>query len=96
MQTYQTYVLLSEKDDHFYIGMTSFLQRRVYQHNMGKVKSTKARRPFKLFYYEEYQDKIVARKREIFLKSGQGRLFLQRKFKRSTKSEETIKNLASL
>ncbi|MGB2697508.1 MAG: GIY-YIG nuclease family protein [Candidatus Zixiibacteriota bacterium] len=93
MQSYHTYVLLSEKDNHFYIGMTSCLQKRVYQHNVGKVKSTKARRPFKLFYYEEYQDKTEARKREIFLKSGPGRLFLQRKLKRFTKDEETIKNL---
>lgn len=90
MQTYYTYVLISERDNHFYVGMTSILQRRVYQHNMGKVKSTKARRPFKLFYYEEYQDKTDARKREIFLKSGQGRLFLKRKLNNSENGKESI------
>ena len=90
MQSYHTYVLLSEKDNHFYIGMTSSLQKRVHQHNMGKVKSTKARRPFKLFYYEEYQDKTEARKREIFLKSGQGRLFLKRKLEISKLESENL------
>ncbi len=78
MQTYFTYVLLSKKDGHFYIGITSSLQRRVNEHNRGKVKSTRARRPFRLAYCEEYQDKTAARKREIFLKSGQGRFFYRK------------------
>ena len=81
MKIYYTYVLRSEKDGHFYIGLTSCLRKRIYQHNIGKVISAKALRPFKLFCYEEYQDKTTARKREIFLKSGQGRLFLQKKLK---------------
>ena len=81
MKIYYTYVLKSEKDGHLYIGLTSGLEKRVHQHNQGKVSSTKARRPFKLRYYEEYQDKTTARKREIFLKSGQGRLFLQKRLK---------------
>jgi putative endonuclease len=63
---------------------------------MGKVKSTRARRPFKLFYYEEHQDKTKARKREIFLKSGQGRLFLKRKLKTSKLESENLKSLDSL
>lgn len=83
MKIHYTYVLLSEKDGQIYLGLTSCLHKRVYQHNIGKVKSAKARRPFKLFYYEEYQDKTTARKREIFFKSGQGRLFLQKKLKGS-------------
>jgi len=81
MKSYFTYVLLSEKDGHFYTGLTSCLEERVYQHNMGKVRSTKARRPFRLVYYEEYQDKTTARRREIFLKSGQGRIFLKKELK---------------
>jgi putative endonuclease len=93
MQTYYTYVLVSEKNGHFYIGLTSSLDRRVYQHNIGKVRSTKGRRPFKLFYYEEYQNKTDARKREIFLKSGQGRLFLKRKLNNSENGKESVDSL---
>ena len=95
MQTYYTYVLLSEKNGYFYIGMTSSLQRKVHEHNTGKVKSTKARRPLRLAYYEEYQDKTTAIKREIFVKSGHGRLFLQRKLKRSRNDKENIKKPCS-
>ncbi len=32
-------------------------------------------------YYEEYEDKTLGRKREIFLKSGQGRLYLKNRLK---------------
>jgi len=93
MPTYHTYVLLSKKDGHFYIGLTSSLDRRLYQHNMGKVRSARARRPFKLFYCEEYQNKTDARKREIFLKSGQGRLFLKRKLNDSENGKKSVESL---
>jgi putative endonuclease len=46
------YVLLSQKDDKFYIGFTSDLERRLKEHNDGKAQSTKSRRPLKLLYYE--------------------------------------------
>ncbi len=73
---YYIYVLKSKRDGNLYIGMTSELERRVRSHNSGKVRSTKARRPLKLIYFEEYHDKTEARKREIFLKTGRGRRFL--------------------
>jgi putative endonuclease len=57
--------------------MTSDLSKRVSEHNKGKVRSTKSRRPLRLAYYEELSDKTSARKRELFLKSGQGRMFLK-------------------
>jgi putative endonuclease len=74
-----TYVLKSERDDHLYVGFTSDLRKRFDEHNRGKVRSTKSRRPLSLVYYEEHENKTSARKREIFLKSGQGRLFLKNK-----------------
>ena len=54
-------------------GYTENLEKRLLSHNLGKVRSTKAHKPYKLIYKEEYIDKTEARKREIFLKSGQGR-----------------------
>jgi len=76
---YYTYVLKSERDDHLYVGFTSNLRKRFDEHNRGKVRSTKSRRPLSLVYYEEHENKTSGRKREIFLKSGQGRLFLKNK-----------------
>jgi putative endonuclease len=76
---YYTYVLKSERDHHLYVGFISDLRKRVDEHNRGKVRSTKSRRPLSLVYYEEHENKTSGRKREIFLKSGQGRLFLKNK-----------------
>jgi putative endonuclease len=80
-KVYYTYVLKSERDNRLYIGSTSNLSRRINEHNRGKVRSTKGRRPFSIVYHEEYEDKTSARKRELFFKSGQGRLFLKTKLK---------------
>jgi len=78
---YYTYVLKSLKDGHLYTGFTHDLKSRLKSHNSGKVRSTKARRPLVLAYYEKYSNKEEARKREIFLKTGQGRKFLYEKLK---------------
>jgi len=72
------YVLKSSKDNNLYIGFTNNLDRRIKQHNFGKVKSTKHRAPFILFYKEEFQTKEEAVKREKHLKSGSGREFLKK------------------
>jgi putative endonuclease len=72
-ETYHVYVLRSMKDRNLYIGMTSDLQARISSHNCGRVRSTKARRPLKLVYSEEFSSKTEARRRELFLKTGQGR-----------------------
>jgi putative endonuclease len=50
--------------------------RRIYEHNDGFVKSTKNRKPLELIYFEEFQLKSEAMKREKFFKSGLGRSFL--------------------
>jgi putative endonuclease len=44
---YYVYVLLSLKDNKFYIGYTNGLKRRLKEHNQGKNVSTKLRRPLK-------------------------------------------------
>jgi len=73
---YKVYVLKSKKDNRRYIGYTDNIDRRLKEHNRGKVKSTYKRRPLELIYFEEYPDKLLAEKREGFLKSGQGRKLL--------------------
>jgi len=49
-------------------------------HNAGKVRSTKAYRPWKVVYAEQYDLYSEARKRELFLKSGAGRKWLKEQF----------------
>ena len=78
---FYTYVLQSAKDINFYVGFTKNLKLRFYDHNEGKVESTKNRRPLKLIYYEACLDKNDARKREKYLKSYHGRMFIRRRLK---------------
>ena len=67
---YFVYVIKSLKDKTTYIGFTENLQKRLKEHNNGKTKSIKHKIPFKLVYFEEYQSKTLARKREIKLKKN--------------------------
>ena len=73
---YYVYILQSEKDSKRYIGFTENLQRRLDEHNSGMVKSTKNRRPFKLIYFEEYENKSEAIKREREIKAKKGKFII--------------------
>ncbi|MDY4168312.1 MAG: GIY-YIG nuclease family protein [[Ruminococcus] gnavus] len=63
-----TYILKC-KDDSLYTGWTNDLKKRITSHNAGKgAKYTKARRPVQLVYYEEFQTREEAMKREYAIK----------------------------
>lgn len=74
---YYTYVLRSLKDGKLYIGFTENLEKRLSEHDLSRVASTKFRLPFKLVYYESCLDKVKALKREKYFKTGFGRKFLK-------------------
>ena len=76
------YVLRSEVDGRLYKGMTDNLDRRLKEHNSGKMKSTKGYVPWHLVYSEVFDSRQEARLREVFLKSGIGREFLKEKLTR--------------
>jgi putative endonuclease len=76
-----TYVLQSEKDDNLYVGYTKDLKQIFKQHEKGKVESTQDRRPLKLIYYESCLNRVDATKREKYLKSYHGRMFIKKRFK---------------
>jgi putative endonuclease len=58
------------KDDSTYIGYTRDLEKRLKEHNQGKTRSIKSKIPYKLVYFEKYESKTDARKREIRLKKN--------------------------
>jgi putative endonuclease len=71
------YVLKSLKNGKRYVGYTTkAVHERLKQHQSGSTKWTKHNGPFEIVYTEEVLSASDARKREIFLKSGQGRKFL--------------------
>ena len=78
---FYVYVIQSESDCGLYIGMSGDLCRRFGQHQNGESPSTKGRRPWKLIYYEAYLEEQDATGREVFLKSGGGRAFLDKQLK---------------
>lgn len=56
-------------DGTFYTGWTNDLTRRMEAHNQGRgAKYTKARRPVILIYYETFETKEEAMKREYAIK----------------------------
>jgi len=62
------YILKSSKDNKLYIGSTTDLKKRIFEHQSGKVFATKYRLPVALLYYEAYMEEWKARKREKQLK----------------------------
>ncbi|HEY4482811.1 MAG TPA: GIY-YIG nuclease family protein [Candidatus Paceibacterota bacterium] len=74
---YYVYVLKGVRNGKRYIGYSGKLpEARLKEHNNGSNRYTKMNGPFELIHKEEYADKTIAIKRENFLKSGQGRKFL--------------------
>jgi len=62
------YILKSKKDGKLYLGYTNDLKKRLKEHNLGLVNSTKSKRPLYLMYYEAYAAREDAVKREQNLK----------------------------
>lgn len=62
--------ILRCKDGSLYTGYTTDLDRRVDEHNTSNkgAKYTKSRRPCRLVYFEEFDNKSDAMKREAAIK----------------------------
>ena len=70
--TYYVYILQCADGKRYY-GYTEYLERRLKEHNQGRNKSTRHRRPVKLAYYETFLSRSEAMKREKQLKNGRTR-----------------------
>jgi len=76
---YYTYVIQSTKDHQWYTGMTADLRSRMANHLKGRVRSTSHRHPLRLVYYEACLNEADGRRRERYLKSGEGKRYLQQR-----------------
>jgi len=70
------YVLKSQRSGKRYVGITGDLGRRLREHASGRSKGGQVLGAFSLLHTEEFPDHRAARTRERFLKSGQGRRWL--------------------
>ena len=73
---YFVYVIRSISHQTRYVGHADSVSRRIKEHNDGKCRYTSGRCPWELIRQEEFNSRAEAMKREIFLKSGQSRKYL--------------------
>ena len=69
---------IKNKNGRIYVGLTKNINQRIEDHNKKRVFSTKGYIPWNLFYIESCQNRIEARRREKYLKSGCGKEFLKK------------------
>ena len=71
------YILHSSKLDKFYVGSTTDIGRRLIEHNRGKEKFTKTGLPWVLVYKEDFEELLLARQREHYIKKMKSRKFIE-------------------
>ena len=72
---FYVYILESKKDGSYYIGQTENIERRLEFHNNGLSRYTSKKMPWVLVYFEEFETRTLALKRERFLKKQRNRDF---------------------
>ena len=68
MENFYVYILASEKNGTLYVGITSNLIKRIYEHKNNIVKGfTEKYKVHKLVYYEECSDiyEAIQRKKQV-------------------------------
>ena len=74
---YYTYAIINKNKSYVYVGISDNYLRRIDQHNKGYNRTTKPYKPFEILLIEKYNNRIEARKREKYLKSGCGKEYLK-------------------
>ncbi len=72
------YIIQSETDQSYYVGYTSDLETRIEKHNAGNSRYTSKKIPWVLIYFEKFQTKSEAIKREKFIKRQKSSVFIRR------------------
>ena len=76
--SYYAYVLYNKKFNKFYKGSCQDLSKRLKQHNSGYTKSTRPFIPWEIIYFEQFETRNKAIKREKYFKSAADRRFLKK------------------
>jgi putative endonuclease len=75
---FYVYIVKSQADSSYYIGYSANLDDRLRKHNEANTGYTSRKRPWALVYWEQYESKREAMKRERFLKNQKSREFIER------------------
>ena len=74
---YFCYVLHSQSYDRYYVGHCKDVKLRVIRHNKKLVASTRNYVPRTLVYYESYETKLTANRRELEIKKKKSRNYIK-------------------
>ena len=74
---FYVYILYSTSANRYYIGYCSNMEDRLDKHNQGATSSTRPHRPWILAYYEEFDTKTEAIKRELAIKRKKSRKYIE-------------------
>jgi putative endonuclease len=74
---FKVYILFSKTKNKYYIGFTSNIEERIIRHNQKSKGFTGNVNDWKLVYFENYQTKEEAHKRELQIKSWKSRIKIQ-------------------
>ena len=67
---YYVYILLNEAETRTYTGVTDDVNKRLAEHNAGRVQSSQPYRPYKVIHIESFETLSEARQKEKFYKSA--------------------------
>lgn len=74
---FEVYAIKSVNRNYLYIGLTNNFERRFKQHNEGQNRTTKSYAPFIVVFKETLPNRVKARERDKYLKSGSGKEYLK-------------------
>jgi len=72
------YILESADEQHWYVGITGNLERRLAEHNTGYTPHTSKFSPWRLKTSVAFRDRRKAEEFEKYLKSHSGRAFAKK------------------
>ena len=71
------YVLESARIRRYYTGSSEKPELRLEEHNLGKVDSTRAYRPWRIVRLEQYETRSEACARERYIKARKSRAWIE-------------------
>ena len=83
---YYCYILYSSKLDKYYIGSTGNLEGRLQRHNTSNIGFTSTGKPWEIKYFEIFETKPGAMKRELELKKLKSRTLIKELINKGTRS----------
>ena len=70
---FYVYILFNKAETRTYTGVSDDVEKRLAEHNAGRVKSSCPHRPYKIIHVEPFETLKEARQKEKFYKSTTGR-----------------------